>query len=610
VTSVDTRTSYEVRVTVACSTDSNGCFAGGGAVAPSETSLSPLNLAKGTYTVSIRGMGTTVKNVNGFNHSSQALTRTFTVADPSGPPPLPSNAITFDLTGDAFDATYDPDLAAVNSQTYGADKIDISKYAQASTGFPITYSIVTPTGQDATCRIEDGSWIVIQHAGNCVIQASQNGADGNGAIKAQPATSVTRTMTIARKPLTLTAVATPATKTYDAAGFDQTTFKVTSTDWAYTDTDAANHLGGTLAFGITNAAGNTNTYPGAGSYVLTPSGATSNDYIVSFAAGALTITPKALTITAVATPSVKTYDGQAFPQSAFSVTYSAFAGSETAAMLGGTSGLTVENAAGNTNTYPGAGAYLLVPPQRTSANYDISYVNATLTINKAPATIELSNLAQAVSSPLATKAVTATTTPANLAVTLQYSQNGVTVVPQAVGVYRVVATINSLNYEGTETGYLAIYDPSAGFVTGGGWIKYSASACKLSACATTGTLTADFGFNSKYQKGANVPTGNTRFEFNAGTLNFASSSYEWLVVAGTRAQFKGVGTINGRGNYGFLLVAVDGGTGGMDSFRMKIWDRDAGGSEDNTVFDNGGETNTETLLNKISGGGSIVIHAK
>jgi hypothetical protein len=82
------------------------------------------------------------------------------------------------------------------------------------------------------------------------------------------------------------------------------------------------------------------------------------------------------------------------------------------------------------------------------------------------------------------------------------------------------------------------------------------------------------------------------------------------VVAGTRAQFKGVGTINGRGNYGFLLVAVDGGTGGMDSFRMKIWDRDAGGSEDNTVFDNGGETNTETLLNKISGGGSIVIHAK
>lgn len=47
-------------------------------------------------------------------------------------------------------------------------------------------------------------------------------------------------------------------------------------------------------------------------------------------------------------------------------------------------------------------------------------------------------------------------------------------------------------------------------------------------------------------------------------------SYDWLVVAGSKAQFKGTGTINGAGNYGFLLIAID---GTPDRFRMKIWDK-------------------------------------
>jgi hypothetical protein len=603
VTSVDTRTSYEVILKVACSTNASGCTVVGYAVDRNDTSWSPGNLAQGTYTVSIRGMGTTRESVNGKNHASEALTRTFTVADPSGPPPLPSNAITFDLTGDAFDATYDPDLAAVNSQTYGAHKIDITKYAQATTGFPITYSILTPTGQDATCRIVDGSWVDILHAGDCVIQAAQNGTDGNGATKAQAATAVTQTIAIARKPLTLTAVATPSTKVYDAAAFPVATFRVTSPDWAYSDTDATNNLGGAIAFAVTNAAANTNTYPGAGSYVLTPSGLTSTDYSVSFAAGALQIDRKPLAITPVASPNTKVYDGSGFPASAFSVTYGPLAGTETAAALTGTIAFGQTNATGNTNTYPGAGAYALTATGQSSPNYDISYGTGPLTINQAPATIDLGSLAQPFAANTV-RSVTVATTPAGLTAAVAYSQNGMTATPIAVGVYKVTATITDPNYVGSETGYLAIYDPSAGFVTGGGWIRYSASACRLSAClGTTGTYTADFGFVSKYQKGATVPTGTTRFEFHAGALNFASTSYEWLVVSGSRAQFKGVGTINGRGNYGFLLTAVDGTT---DSFRMKIWDRDAGGDEDNTVFDNGGET----LLNKITGNGSIVIHSR
>ena len=73
---------------------------------------------------------------------------------------------------------------------------------------------------------------------------------------------------------------------------------------------------------------------------------------------------------------------------------------------------------------------------------------------------------------------------------------------------------------------------------------------------------ANFGFVSKYQKGANIPTGETEFDYKAGSLNFHSETYDWLVVAGAKAQYKGVGKINGAGNYGFLLTAIDGQVGG------------------------------------------------
>ena len=45
---------------------------------------------------------------------------------------------------------------------------------------------------------------------------------------------------------------------------------------------------------------------------------------------------------------------------------------------------------------------------------------------------------------------------------------------------------------------------------------------------------------------------------HAGNLNFKSSSYEWLIVNGTRtAQYKGVGTVT-VGKLCFILTAYDG----------------------------------------------------
>jgi len=151
---------------------------------------------------------------------------------------------------------------------------------------------------------------------------------------------------------------------------------------------------------------------------------------------------------------------------------------------------------------------------------------------------------------------------------------------------------------------LVIYDPTAGFVTGGGWI-WSPKGAYAPDPNLEGKAT--FGFVAKYQKGAKTPTGQTEFQFKAGNLNFHSESYEWLVVAGAKAQFKGVGTINGAGAYGFLLTAIDGqisGGGGVDKFRIKIWD--VGTSS--IVYDNQMGKDDYGDFATVLGGGSIVIH--
>lgn len=168
------------------------------------------------------------------------------------------------------------------------------------------------------------------------------------------------------------------------------------------------------------------------------------------------------------------------------------------------------------------------------------------------------------------------------------------------GVYTVTTTITDAAGESdTEIfQYVVAYDPNGEFVSGAGIIH-----------SPLGAYTADpslegmarFGFVSKYQKGANVPAGNTEFHFKIANLDFKSTSYQWLVVAGSKAQFKGTGTINGMGDYGFMLTAID---GSPDKFRIKIWDKATG----EIIYDNLlGASDTADPSTAIQGG-SIVIH--
>jgi hypothetical protein len=105
-----------------------------------------------------------------------------------------------------------------------------------------------------------------------------------------------------------------------------------------------------------------------------------------------------------------------------------------------------------------------------------------------------------------------------------------------------------------------------------------------------------------------VPTGNTEFDFHAGDLNFKSTSYEWLVISGAKARYRGVGKINGSGSYGFELTAWDGdvaGGGGQDRFRVQIWDENRGNA---MVYDNQMNAAPGADPTTVLGGGSIVIH--
>ena len=176
----------------------------------------------------------------------------------------------------------------------------------------------------------------------------------------------------------------------------------------------------------------------------------------------------------------------------------------------------------------------------------------------------------------------------------------------SAGVYRLGLTLTDPagNSSSAAFEFIVIYDPNGGFVTGGGWIN-----SPLGAYAPDPSLTgkATFGFVSKYQKGATVPTGNTQFKFHAAGMDFRSTSYQWLVIAGAKAQYKGSGTINGSGDYGFLLTAIDGqvnGGGGIDKFRIKIWDKASGGR----VYDNQMNAPDDADPTTAIQGGSIVIH--
>jgi hypothetical protein len=130
-------------------------------------------------------------------------------------------------------------------------------------------------------------------------------------------------------------------------------------------------LGGTLTFACSATASSP-----VGDYDITPSGYTSGNYDITFVKGTLTINQA--TLTATAEDKTITY-GDAEPT--YTISHTGFVSGDDQSDLDTLPTATVSG------PHTDAGTYSIVPSGGLDNNYTFSYVNGTLTINKADATI-------------------------------------------------------------------------------------------------------------------------------------------------------------------------------------------------------------------------------
>src|SRR5262249_43560069 len=135
----------------------------------------------------------------------------------------------------------------------------------------------------------------------------------------------------------------------------------------------------------------------------------------------------------------------------------------------------------------------------------------------------------------------------------------VTLTNVPVNVYDVTISVGGAYYTGSANTMLVIYDPSLGFVTGGGTIVHNG-------------VRANFGFNIKYQKNGS-PQGELLYiECRpTGEVKLKSTSMQSLSIVGNTGVFIGKATLNGVGNHTFRVTVVDNGEpGGNDQFGLRV----------------------------------------
>ena len=212
-------------------------------------------------------------------------------------------------------------------------------------------------------------------AGPCSITASQS---GNASYS--PAPNIIQGFTVSKATLTVTAQ--NATTTYPAAS---PAFSANIT--GFVNSDLSTVVAGSPAF--LNSAATTNGKPNAGTWIITPSAGSlaASNYTFSYVNGTLTVNGSPLTVTAA--NASKAY-GTTFGATAFT----------TSGLLSGDSVSSVTlSSSGASGAAPVAGSpYSIVPSAAVGtglANYAISYVNGTLTVNRAALTVTANDASRA-----------------------------------------------------------------------------------------------------------------------------------------------------------------------------------------------------------------------
>ncbi|MBI2764005.1 MAG: Ig-like domain repeat protein, partial [Chloroflexi bacterium] len=521
----------------------------------------------------------------------------------------------------------------------------VTPYTNASTtynGLPHTATVTSISGVNgetgATVGSVDVSNTTHTNAGTYASDTWTFTGTANYANIA--ATTITDSISPASLSITADAnIGTPAVdafgKVYDGAVFSPFTARYSG----FVNGETPLVLTGTLAF---SGAG-TSAVSAGGPYAVTPGGLTSTNYAITFVAGSLTIA-KANTTTTITSDAP---DSSVVAQT-YTVTWTVTLVSPGGGTLTGNVTVTGDGTctaavgAGQCDlTSTSAGAKTLTATYGGGANFNSSSDTETHQVNTRATTttvvcdpmaqkVGLNVLCTATVTDIETNGpksppqgiVTFSKAAADLgsfvgSATCQLSPTVTTGTTNNCSVQytSLTPTVDAISasYAGNTTHLssanpatlavlVAFYDPSGGFVTGGGWINSPTGAYRPNPNLTG---RANFGFVSKYLKGATIPTGQTEFQFQVGNLNFHSEVYQWLVVSsnGTKAQYKGTGTINGAGNFGFLLTAWD---GSPDRFRIKIWDKNNG---DAVVYDNNFTSPDDIDTQPMAiAGGSIVIH--
>ncbi len=162
--------------------------------------------------------------------------------------------------------------------------------------------------------------------------------------------------------VTLTIGVQPSAKTYGSAN---PVFTATYSGFVNNDTAAV--LGGTLQFNTTAG-----TSSGVGSYAVTPSGVTSNSYVIAFTNGTLTVNPAVLT---VAANNLSRAFGVANPALTYAIT--GFVNGDSSTAVGGVASCsTTATFASVSGGYP----INCAPGTLTASNYSFTFVPGTLTV--------------------------------------------------------------------------------------------------------------------------------------------------------------------------------------------------------------------------------------
>ena len=134
-----------------------------------------------------------------------------------------------------------------------------------------------------------------------------------------------------------------------------------------------------------------------------------------------------------------------------------------------------------------------------------------------------------------------------------------------VDLYNVHIAVGGNYYQGSADSVLAVYDPSLGFVTGGGFVMRNGVA-------------ANFGFIVRYLKRGRVQGSLLYIEHRPGgdVIVKSNAMGSLSIVGGRTAYILGKATLNGVGNYSFRTTVVDNGEpGSADSFGLQV--KDPGG---------------------------------